>query len=85
MKYMLSVEQNLNRILSTRKYSLPLNPNFGLSYEWIDKPNINELEIAQEIKEQLSLFEPRLKNPRIKVEKNADKILISIDTYKAML
>lgn len=85
MKYMLSVEQNLNRILSTRKYSLPLNPNFGLSYEWIDKPNINELEIEQEIKEQLSLFEPRLKNPRIKVEKNADKILISIDTYKAML
>lgn len=85
MKYMLSVEQNLNRILSTRKYSLPLNPNFGLSYEWIDKPNINELEIAQEIKEQLSLFEPRVANPRIKVEKNADKILISIDTYKAML
>lgn len=85
MKYMLSIEQNLNRILSTRKYSLPLNPNFGLSYEWIDKPNINELEIAQEIKEQLSLFEPRVANPRIKVEKNADKILISIDTYKAML
>lgn len=85
MNYMLSVEQNLNRILSTRKYSLPLNPNFGLSYEWIDKPNINELEIAQEIKEQLSLFEPRVANPRIKVEKNADKILISIDTYKAML
>lgn len=85
MKYMLSIEQNLNRILSTRKYSLPLNPNFGLSYEWIDKPNINELEIAQEIKEQLRLFEPRVKNPRIKVEKNADKILISIDTYKAML
>lgn len=85
MKYMLSVEQNLNRILSTRKYSLPLNPNFGLSYEWIDKPNINELEIAQEIKEQLRLFEPRVANPRIKVEKNADKILISIDTYKAML
>lgn len=85
MKYMLSIEQNLNRILSTRKYSLPLNPNFGLSYEWIDKPNINELEIAQEIKEQLRLFEPRVANPRIKVEKNADKILISIDTYKAML
>lgn len=85
MKYMLSIEQNLNRILSTRKYSLPLNPNFGLSYEWIDKPNINELEIEQEIKEQLSLFEPRVANPRIKVEKNADKILISIDTYKAML
>lgn len=85
MKYMLSIEQNLNRILSTRKYSLPLNPNFGLSYEWIDKPNINELEIAQEIKEQLSLFEPRIANPRIKVEKNADKILISIDTYKVRL
>lgn len=85
MKYMLSIEQNLNRILSTRKYSLPLNPNFGLSYEWIDKPNINELEIAQEIKEQLRLFEPRIANPRIKVEKNADKILISIDTYRAML
>lgn len=85
MKYMLSIEQNLNRILSTRKYSLPLNPNFGLSYEWIDKPNINELEIEQEIKEQLRLFEPRVANPRIKVEKNADKILISIDTYKAML
>lgn len=85
MKYMLSIEQNLNRILSTRKYSLPLNPNFGLSYEWIDKPNINELEIAQEIKEQLRLFEPRIANPRIKVEKNADKILISIDTYKVRL
>lgn len=85
MKYMLSIEQNLNRILCTRKYSLPLNPNFGLSYEWIDKPNINELEIVEEIKEQLSLFEPRIANPRIKVEKNADKILICIDTYKVRL
>lgn len=85
MKYMISIEQNLNRILSTRKYSLPLNPNFGLSYEWIDKPNINELEIEEEIQEQLRLFEPRVEKPHIKVDKNGDKIAISIDTYKVEL
>ena len=61
--YQISIEQNLNRILTTRKYTLPLCTYFGLSDCYIDKPLSQELmlELKDEILEQLNLYEPRVK------------------------
>ncbi|TLD80173.1 hypothetical protein LS68_008115 [Helicobacter sp. MIT 05-5293] len=61
--YQISVEQNLQRILTTHKFTLPLCPNFGLSDSYIDKPLTQDLmlELKDEILEQIALYEPRIK------------------------
>ncbi|MDO7253905.1 GPW/gp25 family protein [Helicobacter cappadocius] len=82
MSYKLSIQANLNRIFKTKKYSIPLNPNFGLSYEWIDRAFTQdlEMEIINQIQEQIKLFEPRLKMQSIRVIKNEDRLEVFINT-----
>lgn len=77
----LSIEQNLTRIFKTKKLSLPLNPDYGLSYEWIDKPLTQELQlkITSEIKEQIQKYEPRIIIESIKVLKEDSSLLIFIN------
>ncbi|PAF50867.1 GPW/gp25 family protein [Helicobacter sp. 13S00477-4] len=78
----LSIQENINRIFKTKKYTLPLNPNYGLSYEWIDKPFSKELEASmiEEIREQISIFEPRLVIESIQVSKEYSNLSIIINT-----
>ncbi|PAF49229.1 hypothetical protein BKH41_03885 [Helicobacter sp. 12S02232-10] len=86
--YKLSINENLNRIFKTKKYSIPLNPNFGLSYDWIDKPLTPEtrLAITEEVQEQIRLYEPRLNIQNIAVGFEDSKLIISINSdYQVVL
>lgn len=78
----LSIEENLKRIFRTKKYSIALNPNYGLSYEWVDRVFTKELElnIIAEITEQIALFEPRLKITDISITKEDSQLNIAINT-----
>ncbi|PAF53259.1 hypothetical protein BKH42_06955 [Helicobacter sp. 13S00482-2] len=80
--YQISITENLTKIFKTKKYSLPLNPNYGLSYDFIDKPFSKELEssIIAEIKEQIELFEPRVKITSIQILKEDANLIILINT-----
>lgn len=77
-----SIEENLTRIFGTKKYALPLNPNFGLSNDYIDKPLALEAKsnLIKEIREQIELFEPRIKIENIAISQENSKLIISINT-----
>ncbi|PAF48761.1 hypothetical protein BKH41_05730 [Helicobacter sp. 12S02232-10] len=86
--YKLSINENLNRIFKTKKYSIPLNPNFGLSYDWIDKPLTPEtrLAITEEVQEQIRLYEPRLNIQDIAVSFEENKLILTINSdYKVAI
>lgn len=88
MKYQISINENLQRILSTKKQQFPLNPNYGLNYEWIDKPITSQTKqsITDEIINQINLFEPRLQIDSIQVNQVDSKLFITINTlYKIEL
>lgn len=56
----LEVGQNIYNLLSTAKYSVPLNRNFGLSITCIDQPiNIIKARLRAEIIEVIATYEPR--------------------------
>lgn len=78
----LTLMENIERIFKTKKYSIPLNPNYGLSYDWVDRAFTKELElkIVQEISEQINLFEPRLNIDSIEISKKESSLEISINT-----
>ena len=44
--YQISIEDNLKRILTTTKGTMPLNANFGLSDSYIDRHLSQELQLA---------------------------------------
>lgn len=88
MKYQISINENLQRIFSTKKHQFPLNPNYGLNYEWIDKPITSQTKqsITDEIITQINLFEPRLNVESIQINQNDSKLSIIINTlYKIEL
>lgn len=80
--YQLSIEENLTRILNTTKFTLPLNPNFGLSNKFIDKTLSNELmlELKDEIMEQIKLYEPRIEVNNIEIILNNSMLTLKITT-----
>ncbi|PAF46139.1 hypothetical protein BKH46_08820 [Helicobacter sp. 12S02634-8] len=82
MKYKLSIEENLNRIFKTKKYTIPLNPNFGLSYEVVDKAMTQEmiLMLEDEIREQIALYEPRLKVEDLQISTEDNHLTLTINT-----
>lgn len=56
----LEVGQNIYNLLSTAKYSVPLNRDFGLSTTYIDQPiNIMKARLRAEIIEAIAKYEPR--------------------------
>lgn len=80
--YQLSIEENLTRILNTTKFTLPLNPNFGLSNKFIDKTLSNELilELKDEIMEQIKLYEPRIEVNNIEIILDNSMLTLKIKT-----
>lgn len=53
--------QNVRTILSTVKYSVPLDREFGLSAEYLDKPiPVAEASMASDIMTTLKKYEPRV-------------------------
>src|SRR5215475_13652926 len=54
------VFQNVKYILLTTVYSVPLDREFGIDANWVDKPmNVAEYMIAQETALKIHLYEPR--------------------------
>jgi phage baseplate assembly protein W len=54
------VMQNVRTILATRRGTVPLDRNFGISFEFLDSPvNTARAKAEQEIFLQLKKYEPR--------------------------
>jgi phage baseplate assembly protein W len=54
------IMQNVRTILTTRRGTVPLDRNFGISFEFLDSPiNITRAKAEQEIFQQLKKYEPR--------------------------
>lgn len=54
------IMQNLRMICTTKKGTVPLDRDFGLSCDWIDKPyNISKNQFMVEVIEQCEKYEPR--------------------------
>jgi phage baseplate assembly protein W len=54
------VMQNVRTILTTRRGTVPLDRNFGVSFEFLDSPiNTTRAKAEQEIFMQLKRYEPR--------------------------
>lgn len=53
--------QNLRTIITTAKYSVPLNRDFGFNAEMLDKPvNAAQAQLQSEIIMAIKLYEPRV-------------------------
>jgi len=54
------VMQNVRTILTTRRGTVPLDRDFGVSFEFLDSPvNTTQAKAEQEIFMQLKKYEPR--------------------------
>lgn len=53
--------QNLRTIITTTKYSVPLDRDFGFNAEMLDKPmNVAQAQLQSEIIMGIKLYEPRV-------------------------
>jgi phage baseplate assembly protein W len=56
-----AVMQNVRTILTTRRGTVPLDRDFGISFEFLDSPvNTTQAKAEQEIFLQLKKYEPRV-------------------------
>lgn len=54
------VLQNINMIISTPKFSVPLDRDFGLAQKFVDKPlQIAQTMIVSEVMDAIEKYEPR--------------------------
>lgn len=66
------VLQNVATILSTRKGSVPLLRDFGLSQDFLDRPiEVAKTMIFAEVKEAIDLYEPRAEIVEMTFESDA--------------
>ena len=64
-----SVQQNIYLLLTTRKGTVPFMRDFGLSMEYKDKPlQLAKTILAAEVIEAVSIYEPRVKNIKMRLE-----------------
>lgn len=58
----IEILQNVRTILSTRKGSVPLNRDFGLSWSYVDMPTpVAQMQMRSEIMDAIEAYEPRAK------------------------
>ena len=56
----LEILQNIRTIITTPKYSVPLNRDFGLNMIWLDEPlPAVQAKLTAEIIQEVSKWEPR--------------------------
>jgi phage baseplate assembly protein W len=75
------VMQNVRTILTTRRGTVPLERDFGISFDFLDSPiNITRAKAEQEIFLQLKKYEPRaiLKQIMWKTDVISGQILPSV-------
>lgn len=54
--------QNVRTILATRKGSVPLDRDFGLSWQYLDDPTaVAQMQMKSEIIDAIETYEPRAK------------------------
>lgn len=76
------VLQNLSMILSTTKYSVPLDRNFGLFAHFVDKPtSVAEALIVSEILDAIEKYESRAEVLDVFVERDemTGKIILRLE------
>lgn len=85
--YQISIEENLKRILTTTKGTMPLNANFGLSDSYMDRHLSQELQLAlkDEVLEQIRLYEPRVSPDDITLELKDSSLTLHINTQNQSL
>ncbi|WP_104637160.1 GPW/gp25 family protein [Helicobacter felis] len=79
--YLLSVQENIARLLSTTKGSLVLAPQVGLSAHFIDRSSLEEgliLDLKDEVLENLEQFEPRITEENLSVEQNGAEVVLHV-------
>lgn len=70
------IMQNLRTLYSTRKGSVPLDRDFGLSWDFLDKPYaVARNMLIAEIYEATEKYEPRAVIQRISFENSMDDII----------
>ena len=70
----IEVAQNIYNLLSTTKYSVPLNRNFGISTNQIDQSiNLVQAKLRAEIMEEIARYEPRFIVESINFETNTNE------------
>jgi len=63
--------QNLTTLISTPKFSVPLDRNFGLLSRFVDKPTpVAEAMIVSEVLDALEMYEPRVEFKNITFERD---------------
>ena len=73
----LEVAQNVKTILTTLKYSVPLDRNFGLNAVMLDKPMPRaRAKLQAEIYNAIRKYEPRCKVLKISFEADLDGLLV---------
>lgn len=71
------IMQNLRTIISTIKYSVPLDRDFGVDASYVDKPTaVAEAMLADEIVAAIQKYEPRVTVESISFTADVDGQLI---------
>lgn len=71
------IMQNLRTIITTTKYSVPLDRDFGVDADYVDKPTaVAEAMLADEIVTAIQKYEPRVTVEAISFTANVDGLLI---------
>ncbi len=74
-----SILQNISLILGTRKGTVPMYREFGLSMEFVDKPmDVAQTMMYAEIEEAFEEFEPRATLTDISFEANYKGELVAV-------
>jgi type VI secretion system lysozyme-like protein len=77
--YLMSIVENLNNILNTKKDYGSFLENFGIRdlNEYSSRDQIS-VAVMEEIKQNIELYEPRVKLVEITIEDNDDPFVISL-------
>lgn len=69
--------QNLRTIITTTKYSVPLDRDFGIEADMLDKPmNVAQAQLQSEIIMAIKTYEPRVTVTGITFSGTEDGVLI---------
>ncbi len=72
------VLQNVAVILSTPKYSVPLNRNLGLEQRFVDKPlSVAKTIITTEVLEAVEKYEPRAEILSVKFDPHEESAVLN--------
>ena len=67
------IAQNVKTICTTSKYSVPMDRNFGVDVNFIDKPTPKaKAQIQAEIVQAIRKYEPRCKVSKVSFEEDLD-------------